>query len=63
MHKSINSKLVAVIYVHPKLSFLRREELAKFGEKSEEFRLFIWFIWSGCYKQATELVKTIFQSV
>lgn len=58
MHKSINSKFVAVIYVYPKLSFLRREELAKFGEKSKEFRLFIWFIRSGCYKQATELVKT-----
>lgn len=44
--------------MYPKLSFLRREELAKFGEKSKEFRLFIWFIRSGCYKQATELVKT-----
>lgn len=44
--------------MYPKLSFLRRGELAKFGEKSEEFRLFTWFISSGCYKQATELVKT-----
>ena len=39
MHESINSKFVAVIDVHPKLDFLKRGELAKYGEKSEEFRL------------------------
>lgn len=58
MHKSVNSNFVSVINIYPKLSLLGKGGPAKFGEKSEELRLFIWFIRSGCYKQATELVKT-----